>query len=47
MKITEITEHEDGSATLSLELDTEEVKLLIQDSILRAIKESIKQEKDK
>ena len=47
MKVTEITEHEDGSATLSLELNTEEVRLLIQDSLLRAIKESIEQEKDK
>jgi hypothetical protein len=47
MKVTEITEHEDGSATLSLELNSEEVRLLIQDSLLRAIKESIEQEKDK
>jgi hypothetical protein len=47
MKINEVIEHEDGSATLNVELEAEEVRLLIQDSILRAITEYIKQKESK
>jgi hypothetical protein len=41
MEVVNTVEHEDGSATLTFDLTPEEAKLLINDSLLRAIKNSI------
>jgi hypothetical protein len=46
MQVNEITEHEDGSATLHFELTNEELKLLIEWALKEAIKNTIKLAED-
>jgi hypothetical protein len=43
MRVNEVTEHEDGSATLHFDLTNEEVKLLLDWAIKEAIKNAIKE----
>ena len=39
--VTEVTEHEDGSATLQIDMDNEAVKALLQSALLDAIKKGL------
>jgi len=42
MKVTEITEHDDGSATLQFDMTPEEVSSLLSSAIIIALTEGIK-----
>jgi len=39
--VTEVTEHEDGSATLQIDMDNEALTALLQSAILDAIKKGL------
>jgi len=43
MKVLNLTEHKDGSATLELELTEEEIKLLVEYAIQQLIKKYLKE----
>jgi hypothetical protein len=42
--VKEITEHEDGSATLDLDLDSESLRLLVEEGITSLLKKAIDNE---
>ena len=44
MKVEEYTENEDGSATLIVDLTREEVSILLEGAIVRAIEEYLKKQ---
>jgi len=44
MKVEEYTENEDGSATLIVDLTQEEVSILLEGAIVRAIEEYLKKQ---
>lgn len=46
MEVCNITENEDGSATLDVKLKNEEVQLLLEDAITRALKNYIKEKEN-
>ena len=46
LPVTNLVEHEDGSATITLDLTNEESRILIQWAIREAIKDGIKAEKE-
>jgi|DEB0MinimDraft_6_1074348.scaffolds.fasta_scaffold11754_7 hypothetical protein len=39
--VTEVTEHEDGSATLQIDMDNEALTALLQSALLDAIKKGL------
>jgi hypothetical protein len=45
-EVTNLVEHEDGSATITLDLTNEEARILIQWAIKEAIKAGVKAEKE-
>jgi len=47
MKVTEIEEHDDGSATVVFDMNKEEHSTLLEAAIVRAIKLGIEQDQDK
>lgn len=46
IEVSDFIEHEDGSATITLDLTNEEARILIQWAIREAIKAGIKAEKE-
>lgn len=42
--VKEVTEHEDGSATLDLDLDSESLRLLVEEGITSLLKKAIDNE---
>jgi len=47
MKVNKVIENEDGSAIIEVELTNEEVKLLLENSIVQAIKNYIESKETK
>ena len=45
--VTEVTEHEDGSATLQIDMDNEALTALLQSALLNAIKKGMEMEEKK
>ena len=45
--VTEVTEHEDGSATLQIDMDNEALTALLQSALLNSIKKGMEMEEKK